>query len=395
MATAFVAGNTVSRADPPSPAQLVTITIPDTNGEIPAQWLGYPGPPRADVLLPAGYDPSRQYPLLVFLNGLNGNYASSAAGLMSFDIPAIVVMPEGGNGWFADWWNNGQRGAPAWESYELNDVIPTILARYPILPQRQYHAIAGTSMGGLGAVYLAGRLPGFFGSVATLSGFVDPQWFGAITEPAMSLTSYLLMANANSLGWVLNPNAVEGPPAGFYADGHNPALLAENLGQTRVFESTGTGVPSQSGLASLTSPTAVANLLVGSAEEGPIIYPMNQLYHQALTNAGVDVTYQVHTGGHDSPDFEDEFKAMFDWGLFNPVAAAPQSWANETVAKSGQLWDVGYRFNQAPNRVVEFRRSGNQVSVGAAGSAVSITTANGCVITSATPATITNLDRSC
>ncbi len=30
-------------------------------------------------------------------------------------------------------------------------------------------------MGGLGAAYLGGRLPGFFGSIGVLSGFVDLQ----------------------------------------------------------------------------------------------------------------------------------------------------------------------------------------------------------------------------
>ena len=123
---------------------------------------------------------------------------------------------------------------------------------------------------------------------------------------------------------------------------------------------------------------------------------MNQLYHHALTAAGVDVTYQVHSGGHDLPDFEDEFAAMFAWGLFDhPVVTAPQSWTNATVATSGQLWDVGYRFATAPTKVVEFQRSGDQLSISAAGSAVTITTAHGCAITTATPATVADLDRSC
>jgi hypothetical protein len=250
-------------------------------------------------------------------------------------------------------------------------------------------------MGGLGAVYLAGRLPGFFGSVATLSGFVDPQYFAPVTEPAMSLTSYLLMESPQTLGWLTNPNAVEGPPEGFYANGHNPAKLVSNLKQTRVFESTGTGIPSQSGISSLTSPTAVANLLVGSAEEGPIIYPMNQLYNHALTAAGVDVTYQVHPGGHDSPDFQDEFQAMFNWGLFQPVESDPQSWTNQTVATTGQLWDVGYHFAQPPTHVVTFQRSGDSLSITDAGSSVTITNANGCSITTPTPATIDNVSRTC
>ena len=47
--------------------RLVTITIPAVHAEIDPKWLGYPGPPRANVLLPAGYDPHRRYPLIVAL----------------------------------------------------------------------------------------------------------------------------------------------------------------------------------------------------------------------------------------------------------------------------------------------------------------------------------------
>ena len=79
--------------------------------------------------------------------------------------------------------------APPGRATSLQTVIPTILAAYPILPQRRYHALIGISMGGLGATYLGGRLPGFFGSVASLSGFVDPQWNATVVQPAMAVFS--------------------------------------------------------------------------------------------------------------------------------------------------------------------------------------------------------------
>jgi S-formylglutathione hydrolase FrmB len=367
-------------------SQLVTITIPDRHGEIPSKWLGYPGPLRADVLLPARYDPRRRYPLLVMLSGLNTNYAWYAeTGLTKeFDgLDAIVVTPEGANGWYTDWWNDGQRGSPAWETYELDEVLPAILARYRILPQRRYHAIAGISMGGLGAAYLGGRLPGFFGSMASLSGFVDPQYFAEIAGPAMGLT-----AEAPLKGdYAVYP--VDGPPRGFYADGHNPARLAMNMEQTRVFVSTGTGVPSRADLA---APTSIP---VGSSAEGLVIYPMSQRYHSALEGAGIDVTYRAQPGGHNRADFADEIKAMLAWGPFKPVVEHPTDWLNDTVATSGQLWDIAYRFAQPPDHLVQFRRSGSSLSISAAGSAVTLTTSGGCVIHTGTPATVQVLMRSC
>ena len=182
LAVAALCAGVAATAAPARASELVEIEIPDRNGEIPDMWLPrYPngGPPRARVLLPDGYDPAKPYPLLLLLVGLNSHYtdwsdrgqgeiATTAKGL-----DAIVVMPEGGDGWYADWWNNGRRGSPAWESYILDQVLPQVLERYRIRPERRYHALAGVSMGGLGTAFLGGRLPGFFGSVAVISGLVD------------------------------------------------------------------------------------------------------------------------------------------------------------------------------------------------------------------------------
>jgi S-formylglutathione hydrolase FrmB len=296
-------------------------------------------------------------------------------------------MPEGGSGWYADWWNAGQRGSPAWETYELDDMLPTILARYPVLPERRYHAIAGFSMGGLGAAYLGGRLPGFFGSVASLSGFVDTQFFAPVTAAGMGLVSLAPLEG----DYHLNP--VYGAPYGFYSAGHNPSALAMNLKQTRVFESTGTGVPSSAGLANVAEGGAA--VATGSVLESLIIYPMSQVYDAALTAAHVDVTYQVHAGGHDIPDFDSEFRALLAWGPFKPVITDPRSWVNDTVASEGQLWDIGFHFDQPPTHVVQFRRLGTTLSISAAGSDITIVTSGACTIHTRTPATIHVSDRNC
>jgi hypothetical protein len=237
-------------------------------------------------------------------------------------------------------------------------------------------------MGGLGAVYLAGRLPGFFGAVASLSGFDDPQLAAPVLQPAMAYES---SASANGDD---DFDPIYGPPEGFYATGHNPTRLAVNLKQTRVFESTGTAIPDSANLALAGQGGVYAEEFVNGTWEEGIIFPMNVLFHQALTDAGVDVTYQVHSGGHDIPDFINEIRAMVQWGLFKPVTADPASWTNDTVATSGQLWDIGYHFAQPPNQVVQFHRSGASLSISAAGSVVTITTAGGCAIQTATPATI-------
>lgn len=364
--------------------KLVSVTIPDRGGEIPSKWLGYAGPPRGSVILPDAYDPAKRYPLVIYLGGLGGNYATAAAGMTAFHVPGIMVIPEPGNGWYTDWWNGGKRADPAWESYVLDEVVPWALSHYKIRPERRYHAIIGISMGGLGATYLGGRMPGFFGSVATLSGFVDTQFFGLITAAGMALTANTLQKGNNDL------NAVAGPWDGFYAQGHNPVNLVQNLRQTRVFQSSGTGVPSGETLNK--DPTSVP---VGTALELPIIHPMNEIYHRALAAADVDVEFQRHAGGHDAVDGAAEFRAMLAWGLFGPVATHPDSWVNDTVATHGQLWDIGYRFDRPPSSVVRFSRSGSSLSIGDAGSAVTLTTAGGCSLHTSTPATVRVPTRRC
>ncbi len=359
---------------------LKTVLIPDRAGEIPSQWLNYyHSTPRANVLLPDGYRPNRRYPLLVLLAGLNGNYDSyvHAGDTVEFNgFKGIVVMPEGSDGWYTDWWNNGDRGNPAWESYELNEVIPYVLRHFPIRPGRRWHALAGISMGGLGASYLGGRLPGFFGTVASLSGFVDPQYsdFSVVMGPAASAVQ-----NGDS-----DPYPVEGPPAGFYALGHDPAAAAANLAHTRVFQSTGDGTPASYEPGQLDPATLAGDL----SSEKSIIYPMNKLFHTALLAAHVNVTYQVQPGGHDDPHFRRELQAMLKWGLFNPVAGDPTAWTNQTVATTGQLWGIGYRFARPPSQIVRFQRNSGALSVSAAGSAVTLTYPGGCTVRRNTPAVV-------
>ncbi len=359
---------------------LKTVLIPDRAGEIPSKWLSYyHGTPRANVLLPAGYSPRRRYPLLMLLSGLNGNYDSyvhSGDTVVFKGFKGIVVMPEGSDGWYTDWWNNGERGNPAWESYELNEVIPYVLRHYPILPGRRWHAIAGISMGGLGATYLGGRLPGFFGSVATLSGFDDIQYAGLTA--VMGPTASAVQHGDN------DPDPVVGPSNGFYAVGHNPADLAVNLARTRVFQSTGTGNPASYEPGQLPPATLAGDL----ASEKEIIYPMNKLFRAALVAAHVNATYQVQPGGHDDPHFRHELKAMLRWGLYKSVGDEPTSWTNRTVATRGQLWGIGYRFARPPRQLVRFQRRGRSLSVTSAGSAVSVTFPGGCTVRRNTPAVI-------
>lgn len=359
--------------------RLVTITLPDIHGDVPGKWLTYAGPPRADVLLPDAYDPRKRYPLIVLLPGFSNTYSILGPGMLAAQpvlngLQAIVVSPEGETGWYADWFNNGAYGTPRWESYILDEALPEILRRYRILPQRRYHALFGISMGGLGAAYLGGRLPGFFGSVGVLSGFVDLQ----IAPEIVSLGMDTLTG--------VPPGSIVGPENGFYATGHNPAALVGNLQYTRVFLSAGNGIP---------TPADGSGGGVGNAEEAGVIRPMSDAYGTALKAAGIDVRYDTHAGCHCWPDFRAELRRAIAWGPFDPVVDHPADWVNSTVATHGRLWDIGYRFATHPSRVVTFTRTGDRLQISAAGSPVTLTTSRGCTLRTATPTDVQVPVRTC
>jgi S-formylglutathione hydrolase FrmB len=367
--------------------QLTEIQIPDRNGEIPDKWLGYPGPPRARVLLPDGYDPARAYPLLVLVAGFNSNYKTwsdprygrietTAAGF-----PGIIVMPEGADGFYTDWWNNGKRGDPSWESYYTDEVIPQILERYRIRPERSMHALAGVSMGGLGTAYLGSRLPGFFGSIALISPVLNTH---EIIGEGIAI-SFL----AHGATVPFDPEAVYGPPFGFYSYGHNPVNLAGNLADTRVFMAAGNGIPTSDGEPNPNNPVS------DPLGEAVLVRPTSDQFAAALSAAHVDYTYQPHDGLHDNANFRQELRDAIQWGLFKPVDEHAASWVNDTVATHGKLWEFAFRFDSPPDRLVRFRRNGSQLEIGAAGSAVTIRTDGGCTFHAATPAIIPVPEQPC
>lgn len=369
--------------------KLIEITIPASTGQIADKWLpGYAGPPRARVLLPDGYDPAKQYPLLVLLAGLSSNYrvwsdpGEGQVGKTAKGFPGIIVMPEGGSGWYADWWNGGKRDGPSWESYYVDQVIPQIIKRYRIEPGRRWHALAGVSMGGLGTAYLGGLLPGFFGSIAVISGLVDTHLiYGEGAVESLIPEAYA--------GGPFDPEAVVGPDGAFYSIGHDPTKLAPNLSHTRVFMTVGNGVPTSDG-----QPNP-RNIVTDPAAEGLIIRPASDNYARALGIAGVDFTYRTHSGIHDWANFRPELQAAIAWGLFQPVEEDPTGWVYNTVGTHGDVWDLTYRFDAPPDRVVRIRRSGGQLSVSAAGSPVTLTTQDGCVLHFATPGSIDLPTRPC
>ncbi|HEX3315353.1 MAG TPA: alpha/beta hydrolase-fold protein [Gemmataceae bacterium] len=120
------------------------------------------------VYLPPNYDPSRKYPLGIFLHGAaQDELFFLQAHVRLFDQaiyegrmpPMILAAPDGsihGQASFAipaTFWADSKAGA--FERYLMCDVWNYLHENFPIRPEREAHSITGVSMGGGAAVGLA------------------------------------------------------------------------------------------------------------------------------------------------------------------------------------------------------------------------------------------------
>ncbi|NEA21407.1 alpha/beta hydrolase [Actinomadura bangladeshensis] len=189
---------------------------------------------KARLLLPANWkrDSAATWPVLYAFHGGQDDYTSWTR---NTDIEAwaakynvIVVMPEGDNGSYTDWYNYGKGGTPKWETFHTAEVRQLL--------ERNYHAgalraVIGNSSGGAGAMAYAARHPGMFKYAASLSGILSMRSIGM---PAM-----LMFTNA---GNGQDPFAIWGIPWADDANwqAHDPATLAPKLRGTGLFFSAGT-----------------------------------------------------------------------------------------------------------------------------------------------------------
>ena len=316
---------------------------------------------RVNVLLPDGYRRGGPWPVLYLLHGHGDRFDSwlnperGNVRQLARHFPAIIVMPEAGQGWYTNWWNRGVRGEPAWEDYYLRQLIPLVNRRLDVRDARRWHAIAGFSMGGEGALYFAEQLPAYFGSVASFSGALSiqrPEWPTAVETQGQHYED------------------VFGPADGFYATGHNPTALAANVSRSRVFVTVGDGVPNPA------SPDETTNTFGALAET--VLRQHAQDFLAGARDAGADVTYDPRQGIHDWPYWRQALSRAIDWGFFRPVLDAPPSWTFRTVALSGNAWGIAFKFSAPPESVERLALRNGRVLAGTGSQAATLRTPSGC-----------------
>ncbi len=139
------------------------------------------------VILPDGYgNPQTKnvtakplsYSVIYLLHGLTGHFNNWADKTKLTDYAKnynyIIVMPEGGNGWYTD---SSSVANDKYESYIVQELIPEIDKKYRTISDRQHRAVAGLSMGGYGSIKFGLKYPEMFSLVGSFSGALGAASF--------------------------------------------------------------------------------------------------------------------------------------------------------------------------------------------------------------------------
>jgi S-formylglutathione hydrolase FrmB len=308
-----------------------------------------------NVVLPTGYSSRQCWPVMYLLHGTADSPQPVSlqwlqidnGALLKMKIPAILVIPGSGDSWWVNNWWNGYRH-PAFESWVLQDIVPLVAKRLHVCPQRSDHVMAGLSMGGYGAMYLASQLPGYFGSAGSFSGVLSPE------SP-----SFLSIFPAFPTYW--------GPAGKPYAVAHDPVALVDNLRHTRVFVGVGNGDPTE----------GETSDLIARVEEAEFDVESRSFVARAR-QAGVSVHFDQHVGTHAPLNWIQTLARMMAWHPFKSVPAHPSSWTFSTIETTGNAWGYQFAFSRyaPPKQIIQFSMAHGVLHVRGGGT-VTITQPNG------------------
>jgi S-formylglutathione hydrolase FrmB len=208
-------------------------------------------PVRVNVLLPTGYDGSRQrYPSYYLFHGTSGGADDwlEMGGVRSATRgrDVVTVMPDAGydsNGgsWFTDWLDQDtELGTARWETFHTTQLVPWVDANFRTVRDRSGRAIAGLSQGGFGSYTYAARHPDLFVAAASFSGAPDIAR-NPVAKTAASAVISAIMTGQNGV----QPYAPFGDPTldDIVWQGHNPATIVGNLRHTDLQLWAGNGEP--------------------------------------------------------------------------------------------------------------------------------------------------------
>jgi len=225
------------------------------------------GVTHVNVLLPAGYNSRapRRYPVLYLLHGALGSYTDWASRVTAAGqpqggnvqslvgtLPVIVVMPDDSpDGSYTDWYGLSTKDAaevpppptPAWETYDIDELIPWVDATFPTQATASGRAIAGLSSGGGGAAKYAAAHPGIFGFVGTFSGALDNDLVDSTINWYAASNGLNPTSRPDDRCTFGDPYRTNANNAAYYWHDNDPTYEAANLAGVKIFVASGNGTP--------------------------------------------------------------------------------------------------------------------------------------------------------
>ena len=208
----------------------------------------------AVVILPENAGPS-PFPVWYLLHGLSDDHTAwtrrTHLERCIEGLPLIVVMPDGGRGFYTD---SATEPAGAFETFLRRDLIGFVDRTFQTRADRAGRVVAGLSMGGYGAIKLALKFPETFCAAVSHS--------GALWRPDL-LDAY----EGSELHRVFGDRPGGGP--------NDVYALAEGVSRAQ--------------LPALRFDCGTEDYLL----------PQNRLFHRHLDALGIAHQYAEHPGGHD------------------------------------------------------------------------------------------------
>jgi putative tributyrin esterase len=127
-----------------------------------------------NVIFPDDPETRRPWSAFYLLHGLSDDHTiwmrRTSIERYAAGLPLVVVMPDGGRGWYTN--ARGPGPGYAYEDDLIKDIVGLIDRTFPVRAEREGRAIGGLSMGGYGAVKLGLKHPEMFASVNSHSGAI-------------------------------------------------------------------------------------------------------------------------------------------------------------------------------------------------------------------------------
>lgn len=135
---------------------------------------------KAAVVLPEGYAASgKAYPVLYLLHGGGGSYRDwltltpdkTLLHQLADEYNIVIVTPDGGP--YSYYFDSPLDKASQYETFIAKELIQGIEGTYRVAKNKKGRVIAGLSMGGHGAMFIAARHPELYCAAGSMSGVMN------------------------------------------------------------------------------------------------------------------------------------------------------------------------------------------------------------------------------